>query len=112
MPSALFFMAVAALLAAISQVLLKSSARRSYARKVQEVLNPRVILAYGLLFVSMCLNILAFRTMDYKFGPVIASTSYIYVLIFGRFFFGEKLNRSKLIGAGLIVAGVVVFSLS
>lgn len=104
-------MAFSALLAALSQTLLKLSARKHHSRAIYEYLNVRVITAYGLLALSMVLNLFAFRSVDYKWGPIIASTSYIYVLIIGYFVLKEKLSLRKALGSILIIFGIIVFSL-
>ncbi|MEG2201819.1 MAG: EamA family transporter [Raoultibacter sp.] len=44
-------------------------------------------------------------------GPVLEATSYIYVTIFGVVIFKEKINRKKICALGLILLGVVVYSL-
>lgn len=43
-------------------------------------------------------------------GPVLESTSYIYMTIFGVTIFRENLNRKKIAELGFIIDGIVVYS--
>lgn len=106
-----YLMAMAALAVAVSQILLKFAANRKYQKWWQAYLNTKVILGYALMGFSVLMNILAFREVNYKWGPVIASSSYIFVLFLGRLFFKERLSWQRLLGAGLIISGILVFSL-
>lgn len=96
--------------AAVSQVLLKKSAMRSYSSRVQEYLNPLVIFAYVLFFLTTILCVLAYRVVPLSYGPILEATSYIYIAIFGLCVFGEKLNKKKVFALALIVGGIIVYS--
>ena len=84
----IFFLSV--VVASISQVLLKKSAMKQYTYKWGEYLNPYVIFGYGLMFFSMFLTVYAYGGVDLKNGPVIESTSYIFVAILSAIFLKEK----------------------
>lgn len=99
------------LIAAISQILLKKSTMKQYDYRLGDYLNPYVIIAYGLLFLSMALTIFAYRGVDLKMGPVIEATSYLYVAILGRLFLKEKVSRKKWAGLFIIVVGIVISNL-
>ena len=99
----------AVILSSVSQMLLKKSAKRSYASVIREYLNPWVIGGYFLLAVSTICVIYAFKGVDFKNGPVIESLGFPLVMILGRIFYGEKLSRNKLIGMALIMLGVMVY---
>lgn len=98
-------------LAAVSQIFLKISAGRKYESVIKEYVNPFVIGGYALTGISMLLTIFAFRGMEYKNGPIIESLGYILVMIFGIFFFREKLTKRKLGGTILILLGIYVYYL-
>lgn len=98
-------------ISAVSQVLLKKAAMKEYDSKLAEYLNFRVIFAYVLFLLSSLLCILAYREVPLSFGPVLESTSYIYVTIFGIIFFGEKLTKKKVFALVLILIGISVFAL-
>ncbi len=96
-------------IAACSQILLKKSANTSYSSIIKEYLNPKVIIGYGMMVVSTVLTILAFRGLDYKNGPIIESLGYIFVMILSKFLLNEKITKTKIIGNGLILLGIIVF---
>ncbi|MBE5871814.1 MAG: multidrug ABC transporter [Lachnospiraceae bacterium] len=109
MYTAIFFASV--IVASVSQILLKKSAMKQYDSWVKEYLNPYVIIGYGLLFLSMVMTIYAYKGVELKTGPVIESTSYLYVAILSAVFLKEKISNKKKLGLLVIVAGVIVSSL-
>lgn len=98
-------------LSAISQVMLKKAALRQYSSKLREYLNPLVIIAYTIFVGTTFLSIYAYKGIPLSMGPVLEATSYIYVTIFGVTIFKEKLNKRKLVGLALIIAGIIIYSL-
>ena len=96
-------------IATCSQIFLKKSSNIKYDSKIKEYLNWRVIVGYGLLFVSTILTILAFKGLDYKNGPIIESLGYIFILFLGNIFLKEKITKKKIIGNALILLGIVMF---
>ena len=103
---ALFFLSV--LVASVSQILLKKSALMKYDHKWAEYLNPYVVFAYGLLFISMFMTVIAYRGVDLKTGPAIEASSYVFVAILSAIFLNERINKKKGLGLLLIILGVVV----
>lgn len=95
-------------IASVSQILLKKSAMKKYNYPLGDYINPYVISAYAMLFLSMFLTIMAYRGVDLKTGPVIEATSYIYVAVLSGFFLKEKLSSRKKIGLAIILAGIVI----
>ncbi|WP_304580618.1 EamA family transporter, partial [Dubosiella newyorkensis] len=77
----------------------------------QEYLNFPVIFAYTLFFLATLLSIFAYRVVPLSFGPVLESTSYIYVTIFGILIFKEKINAKKIVALVLILIGIIIYSL-
>ena len=101
----------AVFIVSISQILLKISANREHNSKVREYFNSYVIIAYGILYVSLILAILALRGLELKNVPIIESTGYIYILILSKIFLKEKITKYKIGGSFLIVLGIIVFNL-
>ncbi len=97
-------------LSSVSQVMLKRAAMRKYSSVVQEYLNPLVIFAYGIFFI-MLLGILAYKGMPVSLGPVLETTAYFYITVFGVVIFKEKLNSKKILALCMIVMGIVVYAL-
>lgn len=97
-------------ISAISQVMLKKAAMKSYSSRIREYLNPMVIIAYGLFVGTTLLSIIAYRGIPLSMGPILEATSYIYITFFGVKIFKEKLNVKKILALALILFGIVVYS--
>ncbi len=95
--------------ATCSQILLKKSSDIKYESIIREYLNWRVIVGYGMMFVSTILTIIAFRNLDYKNGPILESIGYIFMMILSRVFIKEPITKNKIVGNILILAGIIVF---
>lgn len=98
-------------LAALSQVLLKISAKKKHKNVIYEYLNGYVIIGYAILLSTMLINIYAYTGIDYKLGPVLTSTSYIFILILSYKILKEPITFNKFIGIILIIAGIIMFNL-
>jgi len=96
---------------AISQVLLKQSANRTYSHPVFEYLNWRVVLAYFLFFGVLLLNTYAYTQVDMKYGPVLDTFAYVFVLLLSYFILKEKITKGKIIGNLIIIAGIIIYTL-
>lgn len=107
-PIFVLLMVGAAFLAAVSQIFLKKSAQKDHGGVIREYVNPYVIFGYVLLLVSMLMNMWAYQGIEYRFGPVINASSYVFVLILGRLFLMEKITAKKLWGNVLIVIGILI----
>lgn len=95
---------------AISQVMLKKAALKKYENKIKEYLNPLVIVAYIFFVGTTLMSVLAYKVIPLSMGPVLESTSYIYVTFFGVKIFGEKINQKKIGALFLIILGIIVYS--
>lgn len=99
------------IISACSQMLLKKSSQIERKCFIREYCNFYVICGYGLTFVCMILMVIAYRGLPLKYGAVLESLIYFYVMMLSRLFFGEQLTAKRIIGNLLIVAGVVIFSI-
>lgn len=97
------------LISAFSQVLLKKSALTKADSFAGEYLNRYVIPAYAIYFLAVFLDLLALRKVPVSFVPVAEASSYVFVLVFGKIFFGEKFSRRKVAAMVLILSGIAVF---
>ena len=95
-------------ISSVSQVMLKMAAKRRYTSVVNEYMNPLVLIAYVMFVGTTFLSILAYRGLPLSMGPVLETTSYIYVTFFGVVIFKEKMNRKKWIALALIVSGIII----
>lgn len=98
-------------LSAVSQVMLKKAALKTYPSKIREYLNPLVILAYVIFVGTTLISVYAYRVVPLSLGPILEATSYIYVTIFGVTIFREAINVNKICGLLLILAGIGVYAL-
>ncbi len=95
---------------AISQVMLKQAASKSYTSRIYEYLNPLVIAAYSLFVVTTILSVLAYRGIPLSLGPVLEATSYLYVTLFGVKVFHETINLKKIIALIVIISGIIIYA--
>lgn len=107
----LIFKIVSVLIAAYSQVLLKKSANMNHDSFIKEYLNPRVIIAYVIFAISVLLSIVSLRGISIGFSAIIESLNYILVPILGYLFFKERMNKKQVLGIGLIVIGIIIYSI-
>jgi len=96
---------------AFSQLLLKQSANQTYKQKIFEYLNWRVFLAYTIFVGVLVINTVAFTHVDMKYGSVIDTFSYVFVLLLSHFVLKEKFSKGKIIGNIIIIAGIIIYTL-
>lgn len=99
------------LISAVAQIILKKSAGRKYENKIKEYLNPYVIISYAIFFGATFCTIFAYKGISLSFGPILATSEYIFVALLSRLFLKEKIAGKKLIGLIVIIIGIVVYSL-
>ena len=102
---------ISVFISSVSQILLKKAANKTYSSSLKEYLNPLVIGAYAMFFTSVVLTMLALKTVPLSMSPILESTGYIFVSLLGYFFLKERFSKRKILGFGLILAGVILFSL-
>lgn len=98
-----------ALLSAISQILLNYSNTRKRKSLVGEYVNIFVITSYGLLMLTLVLNIYVLRFIPMIEAHVVAASTYVFVLILSRIFLKEKITWNKILGNIAIVLGIIIF---
>ena len=98
-------------ISAVSQVILKKAALKIYDSKIKEYLNFPVIFAYTLFVLTTFMCIFAYKVVPLSFGPVLESTSYLYVTLFGVLIFKEKVTKKKVIALCLILCGIAIYAL-
>lgn len=98
------------LISSISQVMLKKSALKQYENKISEYLNPLVISAYFIFFISSFLTLYSYKYVPLSMGPIYEASGYIFVGVLSYYVLKEKLSRRKLAGMLIIIIGIIVFS--
>lgn len=93
-----------------SQLLLKRSATQEHRSPLLELLNWRVIVAYGIMFISLAINIFAMsKGVQLKDLPILEATGYLFVPILSALFLKEKLSWKTFLSMTMILVGIVVF---
>ncbi len=105
----ILFLIFSVFISAVSQILLKKSALESHSSWIREYLNVKVVFAYFLFFCAVLIDLLALRYVPVSFVPVIETSSYIFVILFSRFIFKEKISLKQFIAILLILTGIVVY---
>jgi len=103
-------MIISVFISSISQVMLKKSARKTYDSKLQEYMNPFVIVAYILFFGCTLITMWALKVIPLSMAPILESLGYIFVPVLGFIFLQEQFNSKQMVGMGFIVIGVAIFS--
>ena len=106
----LIVLIIATFCSALSQLLLKRSAMQEHANWIKEYLNWRVITAYTIFVVVVLVNVYAFTKIDMRYGSVIDTLSYVFVMILSYFLLKEKFTKGQLIGNALIMLGVFIYA--
>lgn len=101
----------AVFISSVSQIMLKKSADKHYENKLQEYMNPWVIIAYFLFFGATLATVIAYKYVPLSFGSILESAGYFFVTILGVLFLKEKVGRKKVIGLLMILLGIVIFNL-
>mgnify|MGYP003226808154 CR=1 FL=1 len=107
----LILMLICTMFSAVSQILLKQSANEEHASALREYLNWRVIVAYLIFGSVLLLNTYAYTQVDLKYGPVLDTFTYVFVLLLSFGVLKEKVSKGKLIGNLIIILGVLVYTL-
>ena len=99
------------LISACSQIMLKKAALKPYDKWYQQYLNPMVIGAYAIFFLSTLTNVIALRVVPLTWEPIWNSAAHVFVVALAYLIMGERPGRRKLMGLGAILAGILLFSL-
>ena len=95
---------------AVSQILLKQSSNIKYENKIREYLNFRVILSYGMFFLILLLNTWCYTKVEMRYGPVIDTAAYVFVLLLSRLILKEKITKGKILGNLIIITGILIYT--
>lgn len=99
------------LIADISQIILKKAATKHYDAWYKAYLNFPVIFAYSLFVVSTVCSVIALKKLPLSLSPMWQSMGQIFVVVLSYFFLHEKITKAKLTGIGIIILGIILFSI-
>lgn len=74
--------------------------------------HPLVWLGIGSMVFCIAFWLAALAQADLSFVYPVGSIQYVFVMLAAHFLLGERIDRHKLIGTALVVAGVLLISLS
>lgn len=66
---------------------------------------------YGIFAAVLFLNTYAYTKVDMKYGAVIDTFTYVFVMVLSYFILKEKFTKEKLIGNLIIMSGVFIYTL-
>lgn len=94
----------------LSQLLLKRSANGRHQSRIGEIVNPLVIVAYGVFLCSLLINIWAMRHgVQLKEMAMLESLGYVFVPLLSVVLLKEQVSKRMVCGILLIIFGIVVF---
>lgn len=102
---------VSVFISSLSQIILKTSANTHYESKIREYLNFKVIVSYGIFFLSSLMTVLAYKGVPLSMGPVFEASGYVWVAILSRLILKETIKKKKIAGLILIILGIVISSI-
>ena len=102
---------LATFITAVSQIMLKKSAQKTYKEQIAEYVNPLVIGGYILLLGTTLISVLALRFIPMTLAAALDSTGQIFVPMLSFLILKERINRQKLIGMAVIIIGLVIYFL-
>lgn len=99
------------IMSSFSQIMLKKSSSMKWESKLKEYINPYVIVGYMITFLCMFLMVLAYKGLPYKYGAILESLVYMYIMVLSKIFLKEEITKKRVLGNLIIVSGVVIFNL-
>jgi len=103
---------ISALMAVVSQMMLKQSARIKHASWWREYINGWVIGGYTIMVLSLAVNLVAIHLgVLAQEVSIIECINYLLIPLAAWMVFKEPINKRKALAIGVIIIGVVVFFL-
>ena len=102
---------ISVFISSVAQVMLKMEANRKHESRIREYLNPMVITAYAIFFLSTFLTMYALKKVPLTYSPIIEPLSYIFVPVIGVLVLKEKISKRRILGIAIMFVGIVIFSM-
>lgn len=99
-------------ISSLSQTLLKKSANERHDTFLNEYLNVKVAVAYGMFLCATLLSIYALRVIPLSLSSILDSFGYVFITITSAIIFKEQVTLRKVSALLLIFSGTIVFFLS
>lgn len=104
------FILLGTFISSVAQVLLKKAAIQEHCSVKDEYINKYIVVANGIFVLATFLSIYAYKGIPLSMGAVLESTSYLYITIFGAYFFKERITLRKIIALVFIIVGIIIYS--
>ena len=103
---------ISSILGVASQMMLKHSARKNYPSWWREYINLWVIGGYGIMVLSLLINLWAIHIgVLAQEVSIIECINYLLIPLGAWWIFKEPITRRKMVAIGIIIVGVIVFFL-
>ena len=103
---------ISSLLGVASQMMLKHSARKNYPSWWREYINLWVIGGYGIMVLSLLINLWAIHIgVLAQEVSIIECINYLLIPLAAWWIFKEPITKRKMVAIGIIIVGVIVFFL-
>lgn len=109
--SSMLLVLLASFVGSFGAVYLKAGAGHLHRDLRTLVGNWRLALGVGFYLLSSFFFVLGVRRGELTVLYPMVSLGYIWTLLWSRLFFKEAMTRSKLLGVGLVLTGIVLLSL-
>lgn len=103
--SSIILVLIASVIGSLAMAALKSGA--DHMRVSRKAAGYRIAGGIALFLASSVLYVMGIRKGSLTVLYPMVSLGYVWAMLWGRLFFHERLNRNKVIGLCLVVAGVV-----
>lgn len=100
-------------LVALAQVILKIGARRVDFKKpiFYNLKNRHLLLSIFLFLLVPVISVITMRVIDFSNFYSFTALSYFFIMVFSWAILREEIDRLRIIGNLLVIAGVVIFNL-
>jgi multidrug transporter EmrE-like cation transporter len=109
--SSMLLVFVASFIGSFGAVFLKSGAGRLHRQWKTLILNWHLALGVAFYLLSSFLFVLGVRRGELTVLYPMVSLGYVWTLLWSRMFFGERFTRNKVVGIGMVLAGIILLNL-
>lgn len=64
-----------------------------------------------MFFLILLLNTWCYTKVEMRYGPVIDTAAYVFVLLLSRLILKEKITKGKILGNLIIITGILIYTL-
>ena len=64
-----------------------------------------------MFFLILLLNTWCYTKVEMRYGPVIDTAAYVFVLLLSRLILNEKITKGKILGNLIIITGILIYTL-